>query len=485
MTSDRLNFGTGNFTIEAWIYPPLAASQSPNFYHSIFANSNNTTGLYFSDNGNNYELFFGHQSTNYAVATPGAGAIRHSQWNHVFFQRSGGVTRMGVNGIVYPVQNFEGSVNFNNFRIGGLAARGLIDSVRVSNSGIYPNTSPYTQPTGEFDTASAPGEFVVIGYSKDEKVRLTFSELNLPEGEYFLTNDQGIFKDQYNFPILAVNDNSEMKWFNTSISNMTSRPYRGEQPTAIFTGTVPQVVDIDLNTATQYTFTLASPIGEFSSPLGGTDAGSYWTFTGTKSQLNSLISSIVFTSNDIANSNSTYTYSLEKNGVVLVNKERTLQGVLLALGALGPTGKAFPRLNLTIGGNTTINEAFTLTAVISTSTQLRGTLQFKEGNTVFSSTQISSSGTAITTVNYATTGSRSLSVSWLADELINNFAYEPLDSFDTRIFVDTAAKLPGNVVASVENIPSLRVPAGPEITLVGELPGTFDFGGIVTFKSIV
>ena len=81
-------------------------------------------------------------------------------------------------------------------------------------------------------------------------VRLTFNDLALPEGEYFLTNDQGVYKDQHNFPLLQVNDNSEIKWFNTSISNMTSRPYRGEQPTAIFTGTVPQVLDIDLSTAT-------------------------------------------------------------------------------------------------------------------------------------------------------------------------------------------------------------------------------------------
>jgi hypothetical protein len=348
-------------------------------------------------------------------------------------------------------------------------------------TGNYYLNSTATGVVRTFDVTTLP----LTTSTNSSTVRLTFNDLALPEGEYFLTNDQGIFKDQYNFPILEVDDNSEIKWFNTSISNMTSRPYRGEQPTAIFTGTVPQVLDIDLNTATQYTFTLSSPIGEFSSPLGGTDAGSYWTFTGTKSQINSLISSIVFTTAEFSNPNSTYTYSLEKNGIMLVNKEKTLQGVLLALGALGPTGKAFPRLNLTIDGNTTVNEPFTLTASINTSTQLQGTLQFKEGNTVFSSTQISSSGTAITTVNYTTTGSRSLSVSWLADQLINNFAYEPLDSFDTRIFVDTAAKLPGNVVASVENIPSLRVPAGPEITLVGELPGTFNYGGVITFKTVV
>lgn len=353
-------------------------------------------------------------------------------------------------------------------------------SLTVQTGNYYLNSTA-TGVVRTFDVTTLP----LTTSTDSSTIRLTFDDLALPEGEYFLTNDQGVYKDQHNFPLLAVNDDSEMKWFNTSISNMTSRPYRGEQPTAIFTGTVPQVLDIDLNTATQYTFTLASPIGEFSSPLGGTDEGSYWTFTGTKQQINALISSIVFTTNEIVNPNSTYTYSLEKNGIMLVNKEKTLQGVLLALGALGPTGKAFPRLTLSIDGNTTINEPFNVIASINTSTELRGTLQFKEGNTVFSSTQISSSGTAITSVNYTTTGTRSLSVSWLADELINNFAYEPLDSFDTRIFVDTAAVLPGDVVASVENIPSLRVPAGPEITLVGELPGSFDYGGIVTFKSIV
>jgi hypothetical protein len=473
MTSSNLNFGTEPFTIEAWIFPPLAASQSPNFYHTIFANSANSVGLYFSDNGNNYELFFGN-STGYSEATPSAGAIKHSQWNHVFFQRSGGQTRMGVNGTVYTVSNFSDFVNFNNFRIGGTAARGLIDSVRVSSAAIYPTSGSYTQPTAEFSGAVTSATTV-----------LNFSELNLPEGEYFITNDAGVFIDQFNFPALPITDNSKIKWNNTVISNMDTRRYRGDSPYALFTATTPQVLDIPLTTSTQYTFTLESPIGEFSSANGGIDAGSYWTFTGTKTQINDLISSIRFTSNTATNNPSTYTYSLSKGGVTLVNKTRDLLGILLLLGAPGPTGKAFPRLVLGVEGTRSTDEPLTLTANISTSTTMSGVIVFKADNSVIATVPISTSGFATTVTTFSSTGSRFISASWPAETLINGSQYEPLDSFDNRITIDTAAVFSGTISLNAVNLSSRRLPIGPPVDLLAQLTENSTGSSTMSFVEVV
>lgn len=317
-------------------------------------------------------------------------------------------------------------------------------------------------------------------------ISLSFGDEVLPEGEYFITNDQGVFKDQYTFPLLAVTDNTELKWNNTSISNMTTRRFRGDAPYAVFTSTTPQVIDIaPIDPNGDYTFTLSSPVGEFSSPDGGTDAGSYWTFTGTKAQINSLINSIVFTSYAANNDPSTYTYSLTKGGVTLVNKTKDLLGILLVLGTLGPTGKAFPRLELDVEGTNTIDETITLTANISTSTALSGVIVFKANNVEIATVPITTSGFATTVTTFSSTGSRFISASWPAGTLSDGFQYEPLDSFDNLINIDTAAVFSGTVALSAVNRPSLRIPIGPPVDLLAQLTENSTGTSTITFVDVV
>lgn len=463
-----------DYTIEAWILPPLTASQPPFFYHPIISNSELTVSLMFSDSGNsgNYELFFKDDVNQFYIATPGNQAIIANQWNHVFLQRSGNTTTMGVNGQVYSMNHYNRNIDFRSFKIGGAGSRGLIDSIKISNVARYPTNGSYTQPSGEFITPL-------------RTVKLDFADLNLPEGEYFITNDQGVFKDNYNFPILEVDDNSEIKWFNTSISNMITRKYRGEQPTAIFTSTVPQVLDISIDTSTQYTFTLESPIGEFSSPLGGTDEGSYWSFTGTKAQINNLISSIIFTTYAQSNPDSTYTYSLSKNGITLVEKTKELEGILLLLGAPGPTGKAFPRLQLNVQGTKSTDEPLNLSASISTNTNLTGNIVFKADNVEIATVAITTGNAVSTVTTFNTTGSRFISAHWLAGQLGDGYFYEPLDSFDTRVFIDTASQFPGEIQLSALGLGSNRLPIGPSVSLLAQLTQNSTASSTVSFLEIV
>jgi hypothetical protein len=363
------------------------------------------------------------------------------------------------------------------------------------NSATIVYNRPLSSPSGNyylnFESSGtvktiAASSLSVSTSGTSSTINLTFGEQVLPEGEYFITNDQGTFKDNYNFPLLATTNNTKIKWYNTIMSDMGARRYRGDSPYGVFTATTPQVLDLaPTDPEGNYTFTLSSPIGEFSSPNGGTDAGSYWTFTGTKTQINALISSIVFTSYSPSNPPSTYTYSLSKGGVTLVNKTRDLYGILLVLGALGPTGKAFPRLNLTLAGTNSTNEPLTLTANISTSTILSGNIVFKSNNTEIAVVTISTSGAATTTTTFSTTGTRFISASWTAGTLPDGFEYEPLDSYDHYIDVDTAADFSGTVALSVVGRPSRRIPVGPPVNLLAQLTQNSTDGGTVTFRDIV
>lgn len=334
---------------------------------------------------------------------------------------------------------------------------------RINTGNYYLNYNS----SGTVRTFAVSSSSIVVN-TTGSSVQISFADSVLPEGEYYITNDGGVFTDQHNFPYPEVYDSSEIKWFNTSISNMDTVRYKGEAPYAVFTTTNPRVLDIDLNTATQYTFTLEAPIGEFSSPLGGTDAGSYWTFTGTKTQINNLIESIVFTTNNQENPPSTYTYSLSKNGVTLVNKTKDLLGIVLLLGAPGPTGKALPRLELEVEGTNSIDESLTLTANISTSTTLSGVIIFKQNNVEIATVAISTGNVATTVTSFSSTGSRFISASW-PETTISGSRYEALDSFDKLIKIDTRSNLPGELQLSAVNLPTRRLPVGPPVDLLAQL----------------
>jgi len=79
----------------------------------------------------------------------------------------------------------------------------------------------------------------------------------------------------------------------TEVSNMAvTRRYTGNvSGDALFSTNTPQITDLDPY-ATDYTITLSSPVGKFGLTSG--NAVSTYTYTGTKSQINSLFSTIKF-----------------------------------------------------------------------------------------------------------------------------------------------------------------------------------------------
>jgi hypothetical protein len=136
-------FGTGNFTIEAWVYTPATQTQ----FAAIACNSNNPDGWFFSFSTTNLMTF-----SNWNVsAMTSSSAVPLGAWTHVAVSRSGTSLRMFFNGqqvasatnsTTYGV---AGSTNYIGFNSQTHYFNGYISGLRIlKGTALY--TGPFVPP---------------------------------------------------------------------------------------------------------------------------------------------------------------------------------------------------------------------------------------------------------------------------------------------------------------------------------------------------
>lgn len=149
------NFGTGAFTLEAWIYPAVALSASS--YSAVFAVhdglTNTSWGVYARSNG----IYIYGAGNNFV----GGGTINPNEWAHVAITRSSNTVTAYING-TQVAQNTGISGSYDNsgdqFKIGdddGSSAQwnGYISNVRIIK-GQSLTTGSFTPPTTPVTTSS-------------------------------------------------------------------------------------------------------------------------------------------------------------------------------------------------------------------------------------------------------------------------------------------------------------------------------------------
>ncbi len=142
-------FGTGDFCLEAWLYPTATGT-----YRTIFdlrSSAVDTGGIILGLSDINALYFF--YNGNYRVGP--VGTVSTNTWTHVALARVSGTTRAFVNG----TQVGSDYIDANNYaarpvRIGAdpngnYAFPGYVDDVRISK-GVGRYTTTFTAPTGAF-----------------------------------------------------------------------------------------------------------------------------------------------------------------------------------------------------------------------------------------------------------------------------------------------------------------------------------------------
>ena len=152
-SSSAFAFGTGDFTIEYWIYS-ISFTTTPTVVDSRNTGvSNNGYSDYFSSGGN-FNLYLGS-----ATVFTSSSAIPTSTWTHIAISRSGTSLRVFING-VQNGSTLTNSINFSDTNLLIAVNRGTVANTintaffngYVSNVRIVKGTAVYT---GTF-TPSAP-----------------------------------------------------------------------------------------------------------------------------------------------------------------------------------------------------------------------------------------------------------------------------------------------------------------------------------------
>ena len=155
------NFGTGDFTVEAWVYPISNGQNFPTFLSSVTGWSAGASGHRFNNVGYASKFWFGlNGSGGVASGDPfmaSNNTFAFNTWHHYAITRSGNTFRMFVNGVLENTQTFSGSYNAG---LGGLRSgwstwdgsqgyfTGSVSNLRlIKGTAVYTaNFTPPTQP---------------------------------------------------------------------------------------------------------------------------------------------------------------------------------------------------------------------------------------------------------------------------------------------------------------------------------------------------
>ena len=148
-SSAVLGMGTGDFTVEAWIFATAAFSG----YNAIFADGFTSGSLYFGNTAGGFGLRAGSVGDILVTTAPSI-----NQWVHVAVTRSGTTVRLFYNGVQQATTtnstNFPTQSGYVGNDGGGSAFTGYISNLRiVKGTAVYtsaftPSTTPLTAISG-------------------------------------------------------------------------------------------------------------------------------------------------------------------------------------------------------------------------------------------------------------------------------------------------------------------------------------------------
>jgi hypothetical protein len=176
--SSNYAFGTGNFTIEAWIY-----LNSVNTIHGIWNNTLAATGDF---------TFRVNASNNLSILTPtltGTATLSVNTWYHVAATRSGTTVRLFVNGVLDGTLTSSTNITDTGFTMGdtvpprvGTNSSGMFNGY-ISNFRIVKGTAVYTSDfTPSFPLEPISGTVVLTCQSSIISDNSSYNVALLPLG---------------------------------------------------------------------------------------------------------------------------------------------------------------------------------------------------------------------------------------------------------------------------------------------------------------
>ncbi len=170
-SSSDFEYGTGDFTHEAWIYPTAAGSSGGDLiiYTGTDSTGNNSTWLSIDQN-RKLDVRIAYAPSSWASEHLSTNTIDLNQWTHVALVRQSGTCRVYIDGVQDSTfsnstdlsATYGGRVGIGNQIGGPREFTGYMDEIRLSNSCRYPDGTTFTLKTrGEPFTADANTKLLI------------------------------------------------------------------------------------------------------------------------------------------------------------------------------------------------------------------------------------------------------------------------------------------------------------------------------------
>jgi hypothetical protein len=151
-----INFGTGNFTVEFWIYPTATSTTAGVITKRNISNvANGTWGVFY--NGSTRTVNWQNIFPSVTTTSTASAIFSLNTWSHWAFVRSSGTFKIYIDGVERASASNSLDFTFNSEPIrigdwdtgGGNGHIGYLDEIRMSNSARYtanftPATAPFT-----------------------------------------------------------------------------------------------------------------------------------------------------------------------------------------------------------------------------------------------------------------------------------------------------------------------------------------------------
>ena len=146
--SDDFNMGTGDFTVECWIYPKDTNASDGSIFvtHDGGSNTNTYFAFNFSPNTGRFNIYLNSGSPVWSPAAE-EGMVEYTKWNHIALVKHSNVVKLYVNGLAIGSYSHSGQVGYTAgnttiCRIGGGGGSSL--NVNIQDMRIYKGVAKYT-----------------------------------------------------------------------------------------------------------------------------------------------------------------------------------------------------------------------------------------------------------------------------------------------------------------------------------------------------
>ena len=201
----------------------------------------------------------------------------------------------------------------------------------VTSIDLYYSVSKLNTGTGVYSLYRVGSPSVVSTFSSASAIGTnTYATINLSSltfldnTKYYITASAGVVEDLFGVESPAITSTSTITFNVDYISNMTDRNYLTNNMNNLFETNTPQILDTFTGT---YTISLTCSNGVFGINEDGSGSTSTWSYTGTKSVVNSIFSQIKFWPTKNYSSNTTFNYTQTRAGGVTVNRTINLLAV--------------------------------------------------------------------------------------------------------------------------------------------------------------